>query len=651
MNRTATILTFLCFTLGASAQGLDFSRLHNGMPVREVPQPTLSNRSLTPSELAIRQAENSQQSDATSKSAFRDWMLTSPEQGRGTQLSLELSDIKYEKMDSVVRTYSNGQLASKQVFEYNKAGLPLRCNNFVPDATTGQLKNVGFYSYEYDDLGRMLARDVIDESGSVTSQRFEYIYSDESLYYTQMIFFLRENDEWIPYQMADYAYDAHANTTEQIYSQYDNTAQEWTPVQRTTASYDDQDRITSYFEWIWNARKGQWAGNTSPQHQSQTFTYTPAGQDQLISTFIWEKNAWLEYQHSLFIYDDNGLLTENEITFWNRNNQDWSGFDKYGPAAQMEVNYTIKYQYDDKLREVSQDVFDAQKDGTFICTWRRTHDWTDFGDGNVERIEKDFARWTDSHQLEVQTEIIQQFNAFGSETYYKKYSYATIEGKKTAHTEEIRHIDKYNRFHGAEYYDFTFDEQNRRYGVIKEQYEFDDNVAPAVGVDHPIHGHHWSGSFSDDTSWSDVADYEYDWSDNGVLLRRSVYGYYEGKRVPMLQGVMEYDFNQPIEYINMWYIAHQSADFYRYKTLSIEAYNNADYAQGDDQWDADASYRDVFYYSEAVQDTGISPVFPILSPLSSERTYDLTGRRLTAPGKGFNIIRHPNGENVIVIIK
>lgn len=146
--------------------------------------------------------------DAKTVSPFSAWTDSNGHPKQGVKAMSK--DSYKEKLDSVVAYTMSGKPSTKQVMEYNENGFPTWCYNYVPDSNGSGWTRVGHYCYEYDDYGRTTSRESIDNSDTSSSVRFEYIYTDDTPYYSSMIYYVYSDGGWVPYQMCDYKFDEMA---------------------------------------------------------------------------------------------------------------------------------------------------------------------------------------------------------------------------------------------------------------------------------------------------------------------------------------------------------------------------------------------------------------------------------------------------------
>ena len=555
----------------------------------------------------------------------------------------KINDVKKEKMDSVVRMSLEGSPISKQIFEYNASGLPLFCQNLIPNPNGGWM-NHSYYSFEYDGANRLMSREMVNDYSPTESVRYEYFYEDSTPYYTSLVVYVRANNEWIPYQRASYKYDNNKNTIEELYAVWSDKTNQWEDALKITSSYNENNMMTSYFQYAWDAKKNEWYGyNPEGNNDGQEFFYTEDDKDALIVSYDWEDGKWLEYKHETFTYDERGNLLKDAFEYWNRSKQDWSGHDKYGPNNYMENNYSMEYKYDEKDRALLMEVYNTQTDGTIKLNYQVVSEYTDDEKGGFYRKQSEYTTWRGTGKPELSKVEEQEFNEFGYETYYLEYSYTIVPDVRINKTEELRHYDDKGRFTGAEYYSFIQKEGgNTRYGDIKEEFFYDDPDPRAGSTE----GHRYLGtSFSSDDAWEMSNSFYYEW-ENGVLISRIA-------KIPTDDGEVRtdgydivYDFNMPMQNVVWWNTGGKNDDFANNKTISSTQYYNF---SAQDVWESGRSYTDTYSYSE-FNASYVETVADSMDVFEIER-YSLDGFKLNQPMKGINIVKYSDGSVRKVMVK
>ncbi len=183
-----------------------------------------------------------------------------------------------ECLDSIVRVSLAGTPLSKQTFQYNKSGLPTICNSYLPGNQLGEWILFSTYEYAYDDLDRIILKASTNYEYHGEDFKYEYSYSDDTSNYTSETFYFYDESEFIPVQKGEYAFDDNGNPTLQIFMFFDPSLQEWVNVSKTTATWDDSNRQTSYFYYVWDEMENSWEGSIMSGNCEECF-YPPCGKD------------------------------------------------------------------------------------------------------------------------------------------------------------------------------------------------------------------------------------------------------------------------------------------------------------------------------------------------------------------------------------
>lgn len=548
-----------------------------------------------------------------------------------------------EKMDSVVRISLDGNKISKQIFEYNNFGSPLFCQNLVPNPDGGWM-NHSYYAYEYDGINRIMAREYVNDYEQEESLRYEYFYSDETPYYDSQVVYVRINGDWMPYQKASYKYDEDRNTIEELYASWSNQSNNWVDALKITSSYDNYHRMTSYFQYAWDNKSSKWIGyNPDGNNDGQEFYYTEDGKDSLIVNYDWENGDWLEYKHEIFTYDENGNLLKDAFEYWNRNKQDWSGYDKYGPYNYLETNYCIEYSYDENNRQILMEVINTLQDGSLKKAYKVESEYTDLEDDCILRKSSEYTTWKNTGVPELSKVDEQTFNRFGNEIHYLQYTYTIVPDVRINKTEEFRHYDEKGRFTGAEYYSFLLQEnENTRYGDIKEEFFYND-PDPRAGY---TEGHRYLGtSFSSDDAWAMSNSFYYEW-ENGVLISRIAKYPTDNGEIRSDGYEIIYDFDTPMENVIWWSATGKGADFNNNKTLVSTQYYNY---TSQDTWEESRSYVDTYSYS--IFSSASINVVPDLENVHEIERYNISGTKIFKPVPGINIVKYSDGTTKKIMVR
>lgn len=543
-----------------------------------------------------------------------------------------------EKMDSVVRESLDGTLVSLQTFTYTETGKYLRAENFIRNGEQ-QWELYSYYNYEYDSLGRLIRSEEINVTDEYQNQRYEYGYTDDTENYAWEIYYYPndETGELEPSQRGEYKYDKCGRPIDQTFFYWDITTNGWIAFNRETVSFDNIGRQTSYYSYVQNDTFTDLVGDRGEE-------YIYVGETEIdaeIDGFVWENGGWLKYERHLYTYDAEGRLVKNEFIYWNRAAQNWSGNDTYGPYGNLFLNEYTTYTYDESGRLSSMEANSMNQSGQYVISMIDTYTYSDLENGELERIREQQAMWQGPY-LSMFKKEIQHFNVFGSETYYKNYSW--MSGQERATDEEIRDIDSNNCYHGGTFYGFTNDEANTRYGQSKEVFGY---AADWNGVDEtPSYGMHWKGAgYDTDNDWIESSRDEFIWHDT-YLIGNTHYEWEAGAPRALSSYLFDYDYNVLAEDIWAWPSTRERTP---YKILRCNQYYDAD---GDGEWDLygyNISYADSYYYSSI--DLSAVNTISSDSELTEVARFDLSGRRLSGPAQGINLIIYSDGSTRKVVVR
>ncbi|MBD5356908.1 MAG: hypothetical protein HDR88_07900 [Bacteroides sp.] len=548
-----------------------------------------------------------------------------------------------EKMDSVVGVYLTGDLMSKQTFEFTENGSPLVCSNYVPAADGKYFQYSGHFAYEYDAEDRVISAEKVEVNSLSSCQRIEYGYTGDSRAYNlQIAYLMDEEGEWTPFQKGEYQLDINGNTTEELYSYWSDEVNDWVPVMKNVATYDEMSRLTSYFPYVWDANANDWVGDTEGYYGGQEFEYTQNGDDALNMDYEWIDGEWVPYFKAVFTYNDAALMIRKDRLYWNREKQDWSGAETWGPWGDMKYNQYETYDYDEYGRGTETNVFTSAS-GEYVNYYRATTAYSVLENGDTEKIEMSGSVKDDVYAPYAKN--IQHINKFGSETYY--ISYRESDGEWIPQQEEFRYLDEYNWFLGGDYYNYF---NGERKPSSKERFYYPDDFDPTLPYETPYEGRHWVGGGSEeDGGWRLKHVDNFTWGPRDVMIGYVNYDYIQSDGNKTTGWEMEYDFTANTANIFMWPDSNKGKPYYENKTIEAITYNNYQYWDGNDEWQPEYSYKFNYFYSPRTS-TGINSVAVPEGVLETER-YDLMSRPLTEPTTGINIVRYSDGSSRKVMVK
>lgn len=574
------------------------------------------------------------------KSCFVGWNTQNPAM---PNLAAKVNEVG-EKMDSVVGTYLTGKLMSKQTFEFTENGSPLECRNYVPSSDGKTFEYAGHYEYEYDSKGRVISAENVDVRYPGSSQRMEYGYAGDS--HTpnlQIAYLMGEEDDWTPFQKGEYTLDANDNTTEELYYVWSDEVNDWVPVMKNVATYNEMNYLTSYFPFIWDADVNDWVGNTQGYYGGQSFEYTQNGDDALQVDYEWQDGKWVAYFKSVYTYNDAALRIRKDRLYWNREKQDWSGAETWGPWGDTKYNEYETYAYDEYGRNTELNVF-TSKSGEYKNYYRQTFTYAQLENGDTEKMELNGSVYNDG-TFAPYGKTIQHFNKFGSETYY--ILYRGSEEEWIPQQEEIRYLDEYNWFLGGDYYGYF---NGERKPTSKERFYYADDFDPTLPYETPYEGRHWVGGGSEeDGGWRLKHVDSFTWGPRDVMIGYANYDYLQSDGNMTEGWDVEYDFSVNMENVFMWPDPNKGRPYFENKTIESNTYYNPQYWNGSDEWTPEISYNFKYYYSPR-STNGIDTVAVPEGVVETER-YDLMGHRLSEPTTGINIVRYSDGSSKKVMVK
>lgn len=550
-----------------------------------------------------------------------------------------------EKMDSVVGTYLTGAPMSKQTFEFTENGRPLECRNYIPATDGNGFQYAGHYEYEYDAQGRVISAEMTNVTDPYSCQRMEYGYNgDSSQYNLQIAYLMDAEGEWTPFQKGEYELDTNGNTLEEKYYLWtEGDVNDWVPVKKNVATYNEMNYMTSYFPYVWDAATNDWVGDTEGYYGGQSFEYTQNGDDAEQAEYEWIDGEWVKYYKSVYTYNDAALLIKKERLYWNREKQDWSGAESWGPWGDMKYNQYETYEYDEYGRNTVGNVF-TSKSGEYVNYYRMTNSYTVLENGETEITYMQGSVKSDG-SFAPYSKDIRHINKFGSEVYYCAYN--ENNGEWMPKQEEFRYVDEYNWFLGGDYYYYA---NGERRPASKERFIYPDDFNPTLGYETPIEGRHWVGGGSEeDEGWRLKHVDCFTWGPRDVMIGYVNYDYLQSDGNMTSAWETEYDFDADTANIFMWPDSNKGHLYYENKTLQSIAYENPMYWDGNNEWMPEYSYRFTYYYSPRTT-TGVDAV-EVAEGVVEVARYDLMGRRLAEPTEGVNIVHYSDGSSRKVMVK
>lgn len=620
-------------------------------PQVKSPEQMKEESRMSPSQIAINRLQAEQQKAAQQQAAQkgRRWVnwLKSP-------MMAETATGKTERLDSIISVTLGGKLQGKQVLAYTDDGRPTRCTNYIADSLGNWVLD-GHFLYEYDKQGRLISTESVSDSDPSSSGRYEYIYNDQTSYYTQQFYYVMTDGEWVPSQQAEYKFDANHNTIDEIHRRWNNETSAWDNVERKTAVYDAKSRMTSYCDYAWDGTAQAWTGVGK---DARAFAFDDQDRQYMLTISTWENNEWRPYWRITEFYDANGLDTLSTHEYWNRAKQDWSGMDKWGYSTQYNLREVRTY--DAKKRMLDDKIYTQKASGEYAYTNGKVTNYVDQDNGDYTATTEILARVSGSVPTPYKQEIV-KYNKFGAETYYKLSRYPSAGSKISGpmpQTESISDIDANNFYFGNRSYYFYLDADSvsHRFGVSAEEVLFaDDWYGPTDGFTPYMIKHYRGVGRSSDTTWVDKDEYTYTWERNlkgePVLTSCICYIFQNNKKLRQSGFSNTYDLNTDMNDVLMWPIPKKSNTIYQNKTLTVTNLYNLSTWNGTDAWDQDYSNTFTYYYNKINGDTGASDL-KVTNPDAVEvARYNVMGQRIDGPQPGINIVKYSDGTAAKVLVK
>lgn len=574
---------------------------------------------------------------------FMEWGDCNPHDVVTRAFSSE-SENELQQLDGVQTTLLTGMPLSKQDFFYTENGRPQESRNYTRDSNTGEFVYAGHYLYTYDEKGRLTDAESTSVSYPYGNTRYQYVYTDDSNRYSRQVAYTgSETGEWILYQQGEYEFDKNGNTVLETYSMWNTETAAWVPQTRKVAEYDEMDRITYFAPYVWDAEASDWAGDRFDPNGSQSFKYTQNGSDALVTQYEWSDGAWIEFYRRAHEYNDAALLVKVTHSYWNREKQDWSGCDGWGQFSSMKFNSIQTLTYDEFGRKVFDMVVeDKTGDGNYVEIWNESTEYTELGDNNTEKVVTTSNVYSDGSQAPSKRNVY-RFNARNYETFWQSQRYSN--GEWIPVQEDNRFYDEYFWYQGGDFYMYN---GGLRVNSAKERFYYPEDFNPLLGYETPSAGWHWVGDSESEDGWKLRFVDEFSWGPRDVMTGYVNYDYLVSNGAKTSGWEIEYDFDYNMNDMVIWPDSNKSEAYFENKTLHATYYANNQYWNGVTEWIPEQSYEVEYFYSARVPE-GIDEI-TIDKAVSEVARYDVSGRKLSAPQKGINIVLYSDGSSRKIMV-
>ncbi|MBS2099412.1 T9SS type A sorting domain-containing protein [Carboxylicivirga linearis] len=279
-----------------------------------------------------------------------------------------------ELLDSIVRTYDNGDFRSKTIYEYDENGNRTLIQHHNWDIENKAWLNTNKYVYDYNSNGDQTLYETykwedswicthkterewgVDSEGNTTltttvydwdseleqltpTQKQDFVYYNNSNTIKQRIGYLWGNDTWEPYSKLDQLYDNEGYDLTSTEYYWDSEINSYRGSKKVGYIYSiDKDYTKIMANFHWDENKWDWL--TKTERENNEF-----GSILSNTEFIKEGDVWVpvskigydggyivyykfidqdfipDYKESTY-YENNNLI--NRIIYnWDKNNQEW----------------------------------------------------------------------------------------------------------------------------------------------------------------------------------------------------------------------------------------------------------------------------------------------------------------------------------------
>jgi hypothetical protein len=476
--------------------GLNTAKLERKFPKQPLPE-------------AVSDVQNLQKQRANYKTLVASRMDALGKSGikRSKHAKVPNNDATYQRLDSVVQVYANGENATHEIFRYNGYGNDTEVIRSMWIGNGWQV--VHQVNYEYDNLQRnTVAQEIYPQDGVGT--RFDVEYNVQNLPVSQIVSEYSGGD-WLPVQKTSWQYE-RGNITEEIFFEYDNG--NWVNVIKSTAQYDAQNRQLTLYNYFWNG--SQWEGQDYFEYEY----YGNSSEATGYTYYFWGDSDWVEsYRlHSEFT---NNKLTLQEQFFWDADANQWEVFDR------------TTLVYDEFGRQTYEENYNNYNTDEFALAAKIEYTYTEEADG-VTRINKEYFLMDNSAWLK-NREVITRYKA--GKKIFERFEYLRIEDGFWQY--EIEEQSEYNAA-GYEtlYIVYTFDDNNNKLAMDKIIFEPDVN---GNVLSHTS----YQGLGTSDNDWTEYGKFDYTY-ENSLETSRKRYTYENNEWLADWGTGTDYDFNVPL---------------------------------------------------------------------------------------------------------
>lgn len=443
---------------------------------------------------------------------------------------------KKERLDSVVATViGTGEPYSKQTFQYDENGWPVKRVNSTWDTATRTWIPSETYGYKLDSNGYVLSEWVLYSYGY--GMRNDYTYNERNLGVSMVSYTSNGDDNWTPSARGEYTYDDRGNIIEEKISNYDTAKQQFIPANWNKAAWDDRGLQILMEPYTWNGT--EWVGDEKMEYE-----WLDAGHMSKALCYTWlpDTKEWFHYISSIFDFNERIQLVRFEKKFWNKSKQDWSGCENYnGGYYQNILDSTF---YDSKGRMTYDVAYTGEPTG-YVKGADMTYDITESEDGG----------WTSVCSTrvypagEVNDILTEEYNASGILTHQIEKATGYVENKMINLLETQWIYNDSDQLTQQLEYTFTIDEKNERLSNIASFYTYNENGLVSEGMFQ--NGTAMMGLTSGE-DWVNYSKFEYTYEQDTICVSKTKYLWTEGAWTENEKTQIDFDYSVPVEDIVVW---------------------------------------------------------------------------------------------------
>ncbi|MCD7971120.1 MAG: hypothetical protein LUG18_00405 [Candidatus Azobacteroides sp.] len=216
-----------------------------------------------------------------------------------------------EEEDDIMRNGYN-----KEVLETDSQGRILLKQTYFYDDDLNKWIDENIQKTSYDENGYKASEETLsyDRANNKWKGQVSYVWLRDKegrmLSEKKMKW---EDGEWIDDYCNTYAYDLHGNKTLEEKMEYQSYLQEWKGEYKVVTAYDDESRLVSIINYIWESYYNEWIPWKKKEYSYEEYSKEEAD-------YIWENDTWLPKRKE-YEYQNQIPFPENIYKLWNWNKE------------------------------------------------------------------------------------------------------------------------------------------------------------------------------------------------------------------------------------------------------------------------------------------------------------------------------------------